>query len=105
MLVTVLFIGLIVGPIVGFLSGLWGTAVYTTESKIKLHAGFVGWFLAGVVGLIVSAFTVHNAFKQTLYIDFFGIHVYGVVLGAWFSCVFGAISGVVSAKILAAQEK
>ncbi len=99
--ITVLFIGLIVGPIIGYLCGIWGIEVHARDgAKARLQAGFTGWFISGIVGLIISAITVCNGFPNESSISFFGIHVYGIVLGAWFASLFGAIAGVVSARVL-----
>ena len=101
---TVLFIGLIIGPIVGYVCGIWGNYVHDKEGgKARLQAGFTGWFLAGILGLIISAITVCNGFPSEKTLSFFGVHIYGVVLGAWFASLFGAISGVISARVLSGK--
>ncbi|MBX9695223.1 MAG: hypothetical protein K2Z81_22745 [Cyanobacteria bacterium] len=99
---TSLFIGLVVGPLVGFLCGMWGIDTHKgNESKAKLMAGVTGWFFGAIAGAIVSGVTANMVTGEPAFaVSFFGISVYGVILGAWVASILGAAAGVVSAKIL-----
>ncbi len=100
--VTVLFIGLVVGPLVGLLCGLWGIDQYKDdENKAKLFAGFTGWFCGAIAGAVISGVAANMILGNPAYeISLFGIGVYGAVIGAWVASMLAAAAGVVAAKVL-----
>ena len=93
--------GLLFGPMIGFLVGLEATNLHKRNgSRAKLEAAIVGWFASGLLGLIPSAI-----FQNQGYIVLVGIQIPSIIFGAWIASVFGAISGIITAAVMGCQSK
>ena len=96
MSIVALFVGMVVGPIIGHFCAIRARESHPTSvSKAKMQAGVCGWFVAAFQGAVASGL-IHFILAGDAYHCFsiLGIQVLSLLLSAWVSATLAAAVGI-----------